>query len=758
MKNYLDHNDKVKYVDGLLSHSQEWQWFIDLLIKSFDIHEINSWDDYEKISHSVRDIFNYFIQISKISDKTWVFSQNEFYEIWEIARYYLSIQTFDACSSKIKSSLAKVMLFCVWLTKLGNLSCNSDTSYIYDIRILNQKNYFQLINLDPYLSNEDAIFAYAEKIHIFGFNEPLKCLRDNLSAIEHPCDEHFFDKNEEKILNYNALSFQSVITEPYSSWQELYLLDMLKVNLKDNKLQPMFSSGNVTVPDMSLWEEKVLYQMKEYFHHESANFLIDTILYIVHNIPLPKEIIKLHLTLLVNALEVDKDTFSICTSSSYKIISILFKGKSFKGFEQEPTFRKLIEIIQRITDVDFIIRLKNDLYPICKTQKLLIDEFYKSKYKRIINVSNITELDTYLKDHDNPVLINTEHLLIVQAKFNEYISSENGVIISTLFYRYMIFLFNVNDKNQIVDKRWTHSEMIRIQRLWQNDYYMSQAQNMQTFSYSQQISPEIITKFNEQALLNPIFFALQCIPCSKEKLIELMQCTSQYPIIHLVNRITLSPIFPIGEVKIHLERHDIDNVLSEMIQNILETNGYKFLNILPISSYLLDIHERYKQHTFTAVSFFNREKDLYGIIQKETDIKLLPFSQTLTLGMLTQLFPILEIKIREFSTLFGVFPFKKKLENFMQYSDPSSLLREVLLKVYNEQGSFENVPDLLFVYNIMYNSNSLNVRNECIHGRDYLSGSSLKFAMSATLFALYMIIFRINTIKENVSDILELPQ
>lgn len=48
MKNYLDHNDKVKYVDGLLSHSQEWQWFIDLLIKSFDIHEINSWDDYEK--------------------------------------------------------------------------------------------------------------------------------------------------------------------------------------------------------------------------------------------------------------------------------------------------------------------------------------------------------------------------------------------------------------------------------------------------------------------------------------------------------------------------------------------------------------------------------------------------------------------------------------------------------------------------------------------------------------------------------------
>ena len=111
--------------------------------------------------------------------------------------------------------------------------------------------------------------------------------------------------------------------------------------------------------------------------------------------------------------------------------------------------------------------------------------------------------------------------------------------------------------------------------------------------------------------------------------------------------------------------------------------------------------------------------------------------------------------------LFGqkrIFPFKKKLEDFMQYNDPSSLMREILSRIYDEQGSFENVPDLLFVYNLMYNSNSMNIRNECIHGRDYLRGSSLKFALTATLFALYMIIFRINTIKDNVSDLIDLPE
>lgn len=124
--------------------------------------------------------------------------------------------------------------------------------------------------------------------------------------------------------------------------------------------------------------------------------------------------------------------------------------------------------------------------------------------------------------------------------------------------------------------------------------------------------------------------------------------------------------------------------------------------------------------------------------------------------MVTQLFPVLEIKIRELVTLFGIFPFKKNIDEFMQYNDPSSLLRELLTMIFDEQHSFENVPDLIFIYNIMYNGNSCNVRNECIHGRDYLSGDRLRFAFRATLFAIHMVEFRINTIKENVSDIMEI--
>lgn len=52
----------------------------------------------------------------------------------------------------------------------------------------------------------------------------------------------------------------------------------------------------------------------------------------------------------------------------------------------------------------------------------------------------------------------------------------------------------------------------------------------------------------------------------------------------------------------------------------------------------------------------------------------------------------------------------------------------------------------------MYNSNSLNIRNECMHGRDFLSGGGLKFAFKMTLLAIYMLIFRIKIIEENTED------
>lgn len=45
-KNYFDHDIRVKAVDGIISHSQEWEWLVDYMENNFDLEDITSWDAY----------------------------------------------------------------------------------------------------------------------------------------------------------------------------------------------------------------------------------------------------------------------------------------------------------------------------------------------------------------------------------------------------------------------------------------------------------------------------------------------------------------------------------------------------------------------------------------------------------------------------------------------------------------------------------------------------------------------------------------
>ena len=46
MKNYIEHDIRVKHIDGLLSHSQDWGWFFQCIEKDFDLEDITSWEEF----------------------------------------------------------------------------------------------------------------------------------------------------------------------------------------------------------------------------------------------------------------------------------------------------------------------------------------------------------------------------------------------------------------------------------------------------------------------------------------------------------------------------------------------------------------------------------------------------------------------------------------------------------------------------------------------------------------------------------------
>ena len=216
-----------------------------------------------------------------------------------------------------------------------------------------------------------------------------------------------------------------------------------------------------------------------------------------------------------------------------------------------------------------------------------------------------------------------------------------------------------------------------------------------------------------------------------------------------MNRIIIDPIFPKESSNIKLDRHDVDKLLEKQVKSIVDNKSYKFLNILKPNQYMLALHEDYIRNVTFLTTIFNRTEELYLYLNSCSRFNFIEFDKEIKIAHITQLFPLLEEKIRELARLSGYNPFKMKKKEFMNYRDPSSILREIITEVFNLTDSFENIPDLLFVYHFMYNSNSLNIRNECIHGRDFLSGERLILAFKVTMLSIQMIENRIKLIKEN---------
>ncbi len=61
--NYLEHETEVKYVDGLLAHSQEWQWLISQTEENFELKNVASWEEFRTNNSPARNVLSYYISI-----------------------------------------------------------------------------------------------------------------------------------------------------------------------------------------------------------------------------------------------------------------------------------------------------------------------------------------------------------------------------------------------------------------------------------------------------------------------------------------------------------------------------------------------------------------------------------------------------------------------------------------------------------------------------------------------------------------------
>ncbi|MBJ8349494.1 hypothetical protein [Streptococcus zalophi] len=746
-KNYLEHEIHVKFVDGILEHSQEWQWLIDYFEDNFELSDIKSFSEFQNRSNPLIRIMTYFLKILDVCNKDFHFDILLLREIYLISKYYVGAVERESGSLKIKTDFCKILFLIVWLTKLENSGNNSN--YTVDNRFINQRNFHQAINMEAFDYEKEDILLYLNQISILGFEQAKQNIEDNLNKVVYDVSDDFFEKYGENLLSANCFGFQSLDRDINLTWQENTLLDTLQISIRDGEILPMFSGGGSAIPDYSLWTHPLLKQIKSYFNHWISDFVIESIDFLLNKETPSLETIEKHCNLLTELIK-NGDDYEIYSSSTYEILALLYKERIMDKVEKTEVIRAFYKTIHSITSIDLLLIFRLS-FPMSKEQISSVKDYIENQYKSISSVNDINILTQYLENSDIARYISQKYYEKTKNKFFDLIKGINDISVANLFYQAMLFFLEVNQTNQKVDKRIVKQDMIYLQEYWQTGVYHEQVESLHEFTHSIEVPTEEVEKFNKSVMNNPIILANNCVISKVEDMVSVMKEVSKSALIHMVSRITISPIFPMKDTGINFDKHETDIILKTQVEKIVQKYGYKFLNTLDIEVYVSAIHKRYKDNTNLCITIFNKEKELYALLEDLLEVSLIPYEKNISLGHITQLFPLLETEIRQLGKLFGIVPFKESLNDFMKFKDPSSILRELINNLYLELDGFERIPDLLFVYHFMYNSNSLNIRNECIHGRDYIEGCSLKFGFKVTLMALYMVRYRINVILTNLS-------
>ena len=746
-KNYLEHEIKVKIIDRFLSHVNDWRWLIDYIKDNFDLNDISSWFEFRNSYSVLKDIFNFFIKILESCD----FNENTENEVLDdiinVAKYFVGL-TKSLDFTITHTNFGKVLLFMVQIAKIENAV--NGTSKVVDFELLTQKNYWRIVGIEAINKIKEELDT-CPKINIDGWERVSKTLDENLNLVSFSYSKDFFNQYKDNLYNANAFSNQHIIIDDNYTWEERNILEMLFTSVKDKGLQSAieFRNGH-GYPDKSKWTLENLQHIDEFFDNEYASFIIKTVEFLLHGGSISNSIILAHFNLLYDYCN-EKEEMDVVTSSSFKIISLFFSNKQINDeVRSDASFIGTISKLHEFKEPNIIITMQNEGFPISKEQRSILKREEENYYCSAESLNTINDFMIFLERRGSTFYLTDEQLEVINDKFVTLVDGQDDLLVTNLFYEYMVFLLDVNSYSKDINKKTIHNYMINTQLLWELEHYDKQCEKMHRFSHEVPVKGEDIKAFNYNAVKNPLSIAAAVKQATTSELCEQMVNISEHAISHLFSRMKIGSAFPIKEVHINYDRHEIEKLLLDHIKWIKKEYGYKFLNILEDEKYLFGLLENYRMKVEIIIGLINDEKLLFEEVKKCSDDSLIDFDdKEFSLAHVTQLFPLLERKIRELASNTGYFPFKKNLDEFMQYNDPSSLLREMILDSCEGIHGFDPIPDLLFIYNCMYNSNSLNIRNECIHGRGYTSKGGLHFALKTTLICILMVEERLQIIFHN---------
>lgn len=753
MKNYYEHETKVKFSDGLLNLSKDWQWFIDQTEADFNGFTANTttWGEFLNSYHDISDVYSHLVSIHNLGDINITINKPWLKNVNSLALFFCEKVSFEELWDSFTDEFSKLLLIVIHVTKI--LNYKNPGNYIFSVGIFQFNNYFQLINLHDVKEEKDNLIARLNSLTYSDKCTWISCFENNLNEVVIPANLSLLEIHRNEIVAADAFNYRRINHPNNVSWEEQYIFDMLNTKIDDGKLRPAIIFSDKTIPDISLWTEDVLDSLIDYFSCDISSFVIETVRYYLYNRIPSEQTISKHFELIIEYLKtVNDDTpwYKIECSSLLTIIALL-KDKIVSDSIKKLYMRDFVAEIGKLSSPTIISHLKRIGCTTTKEQTQLLKDYNDSLASGWTKIKKSTDFFEYCRNEFVIQGQTTEVLENVVDVFQKLIDEEQSVALASLFHEFLIFLLK-QLQNSNVEKRVVKQLLIGLQRAWQSIYYEKCIGKMHSIKTPLKIKKETVDISNALAVNKPSTYVRSIISLTEDRLVDKISLHSELVFSSLIAKLMISKSFPYERIR-NVERHDTDQAFLSIVENILETKSYKFLNQMEPMNMLNAIYDDMIQSVLLSISLFSDEKALYEKIKAElSEYKLIDLNDEIYLAHVTQLFPILENKIREYGSYLSIVPFKEKVDEYIHKKDPSSVLQGIILEIYKETASLENVPDLFFVYQCMYNDNFLNVRNECAHGNAFIFGDELLNGFKLTLICLNVILEKLNYVKSLLNE------
>ena len=747
-KNFFEHEINVKCTESLLAKESNWQWLINIIEEDFDepcdASDLDAFNkEFHKVAHAFQMLVAVYLQIPNAESRSSVGWVSELIRCAKIRSGEYSACHFFESNFFTMLALSSHIAFLVGL--------KNEFNYLIASQFFNRRNLHRRYDLSMLEECRSEIKELMSQFTNDAFAHEIEVLKQNLDGIDSEIDTVIVSSYLDKYYDSNLFSFKEEFVFPnVVTWEEELLYDLPRACLRDGRLIPFLAFGNTEQPPLSTWSAGLLSDAACAFEDQRAICMLETASFLLNGTGPSKKTIEAHIDLFSSLVEKNPEAlldFRYRENTSLTVLNRFLE----KGRLPKEAYKVLKERLGRAlancNDVSVLEFCMDNNLPIKPEQKELVVSSKSACAHAIPSSDNVRAFQIYLRNLENARYCDQDDCETIWETFFSIIETLDSLILPTWFYEFLQFLIKLQE-NRNVESSWAHQALIVLQKNWEEQYFSQSCKGMTTISQEAIVSKEELDQLNQSIIVLPAVFARMSMDISEDAIVKILEVFGETAITILCQRHQISERFP------YIPRfHPSDNVdkcLRELVDGVSKRNSYRFLNSFRTDEIICPICLQYCEKIQYLATFIDANKLYCCVCEELTDTNLLTLDDecALSLGHITQLFPLLENKIRELGTFYNITPFSAKADEFVKGKSPKSVLSDLLTSVFNQTETFEGADDLLYVYFAMYSDNGLNIRNECIHGISYQRGEGLRRAFNIALVSLWIIVWRLKSIAD----------